>query len=125
MANILIVDDDEMDGTLVRTLLAQEGHDTYLASDGDEALALCRGTPIDLVITDLQMPSVHGLELISLLRDLSPRPAIVAMSSTGEPQLDIASAVGADEALSKPISHGDLLDTVRRALRALTKRRDG
>ena len=35
MANILIVDDDEMDGTLVRTLLAQEGHDTYLVSDGD------------------------------------------------------------------------------------------
>ncbi len=125
MANILIVDDDELDRTLVRTVLAQEGHDTYLASDGDEALALCRGTPIDLVITDLQMPNVHGLELISVLRDLSPRPAIVAMSGTGEPQLDMASAVGADEALSKPISHGELLDTVRGALRALTKRRDG
>ncbi len=125
MANILIVDDDEMDRILVRTVLSQEGHDTYLASDGDEALALCRGTPIDVVITDLQMPNVHGLELISMLRDLSPRPAIVAMSGTGEPQLDIASAVGADEVFSKPISHGDLLDTVRRALRALTKRRDG
>ena len=71
------------------------------------------------------MPNMHGLELISMLRDLSPRPAIVAMSGTGEPQLDIASAVGADEALSKPISHGELLDTVRGALRALTKRRDG
>ncbi len=120
MANILIVDDDEMDRTLVRTVLAQEGHDIYLARDGDEALALCRGTPIDLVITDLQMPNVHGLELISMLRDLSPRPAIVAMSGTGKSQLDIASAVGADEALSKPISHDELLDTVRRALRELT-----
>ena len=109
-----------MDRTLVRTLLAQAGHDTYLAGDGDEALALCRGTPIDLVITDRQMPNMHGLELISMLRDLSPRPAIVAMSGTGEPQLDIASAVGADEVLRKPISHSELLDTVLRALRALT-----
>jgi len=120
VANILIVDDDEMDRTLVRTLLAQAGHDTYIAGDGDEALALCRGTPIDLVITDLQMPNMHGLELISMLRDLSPRPAIVVMSGTGEPQLDIASAVGADEALRKPISHSELLDTVRKALRGLT-----
>ncbi len=108
-----------MDRTLVRTLLAQQSHDTYLASDGDEALALCRGTPIDLVITDLQMPNMHGLELISVLRDLSPRPAIIAISGTGEAQLDIASAVGADETLSKPISHNELQVTVRRALRAL------
>jgi CheY-like chemotaxis protein len=120
VANILIVDDDEMDRTMVRTLLANEGHDTYVAQDGDEALALCRGTPVDLVITDLQMPKVHGLELISMLRELSPRPAIVAMSGTGDSQLDIACAVGADAALSKPISHDELLDTVRRVLRALT-----
>jgi CheY-like chemotaxis protein len=123
MAHILIVDDDEMDRTLVRGLLAQEGHDTHVASDGDEALALCRGTPVDLVITDLQMPKVHGLELISMLRDLSPRPAIIAISGTGESQLDVASAVGADATLSKPISHDELLDTVRRALRALTLER--
>ena len=79
---------------------------------------------IDVLVTDLQMPNVHGLELISMLRDLSPRPAIIAISGTGEAQLDMASAVGADELLSKPISHSELLDTVRSALRALTRKAD-
>ncbi len=122
LANILIVDDDEIDRSLLQVVLAQEGHDIYLATDGDEALALCSGTPMDIVITDLQMPKMHGLELISVIRDLSPRPGIVVISGTGEPQLDMATAMGADRVLSKPISHSELLDTVRSALRELTWR---
>lgn len=122
MANILIVDDDEMDRSLLQVVLAEEGHDIYLATDGDEAVALCSGTPMDVVVTDLHMPKMHGLELISVIRDLSPRPAIVVISGTGEPQLDMASAMGADKTLSKPISHSELLNVVRSALRELTWR---
>jgi CheY-like chemotaxis protein len=103
MARILVVYDDEADRILLRTMLADEGHDVHLAGDGDEALALCRQRPVDVVMTDLQMPGVHGLELISHIRDLSPRPAIVAVSGTGETQLDVAEMIGADHTLAKPV----------------------
>jgi CheY-like chemotaxis protein len=125
VARILIVDDDESDRTLLSTILSFEGHEIYLAEDGAEALTSYGETPIDLVVTDLQMPKVHGLELISLLRRLSPRPAIVAISGTGEPQLDMAEAIGADATLAKPLTHDPLLAGVRQALAAARDRQEG
>jgi CheY-like chemotaxis protein len=122
MARILIVDDDELDRTLLRAMLSTEGHEVVQAVDGEEGLASLGATPIDVVITDLQMPKVHGLELISVLRGVSPRPAIVAVSGTGEAQLDMAEAIGADATLSKPLTHAALLDGVRRALAAVQGR---
>lgn len=113
VARILIVDDDDADLLLMGSLLTRAGHTVSLAQDGEEALRVFREAPADVVITDLQMPKVHGLELISVLRDTSPRPAIIVISGTGEAQLDIASAVGADAALTKPISPDALLDWVR------------
>ncbi len=114
-ARILIVDDDEMARLLQRTILERAGYETVLAEDGEEALRACRGQAIDVVITDLQMPKVHGLELIGVLRDLSPRPAIIAISGTGSDQLDMAQAVGADAVLAKPINPFELLDAVEKA----------
>jgi len=125
MARILIVDDDELDRTLLRAMLSTEGHEVVQAVDGEEGLASVSETPVDLVVTDLQMPNVHGLELISVLRALSPRPAILAVSGTGEAQLDMAEAIGADATLCKPLTHAALLEGVRRALAAVGSRRDG
>jgi CheY-like chemotaxis protein len=119
MARILVVDDEESERVLLRIALTGAGHDVYLAADGEEALAYCREMPMDAVITDLQMPNMHGLELISLLRDVSPRPGIVAISGTGEPQLDVADAVGADATLAKPLDQGQLLAAVGRVLEAV------
>jgi CheY-like chemotaxis protein len=124
VAHILIVDDDESDRLLLRTFLTQDGHETYLAADGDEALALYGGTSIDVVVTDLQMPGMHGLELISLVRDMAPRPAIVAISGTGETQLHMADAIGADVVLPKPLTRDQVLAGVRDAL-ATTAGRTG
>ncbi len=86
MARILIVDDDEADRIVLGTILKRAGHETHFAADGDEALKEYRAQAIEIVVTDLQMPKVHGLELITLLRDLSPRPAIIAVSGTGSDQ---------------------------------------
>lgn len=113
MARILIVDDEQADRMLLQAILDRHGHTTLLAGDGQEALELHGGQAVDIVVTDLQMPNMHGLEFISLLRDLTPRPAIIAISGTGEPQLDVASALGADQVLSKPISEEGLLSSIR------------
>ena len=62
------------------------------------------------------MPEVHGLELITVLRDLSPRPAIIAIFGTGLDQFDLAQAVGADATLTKPVDPAELLNAVKSAV---------
>ena len=82
MARILIVDDDKLDRIVLGTILERAGHETYFAADGDEALREYRAQAIEIVVTDLQMPGVHGLELITLLRDLSPRTSSSSRTPT-------------------------------------------
>ncbi len=116
MARILIVDDDEADRIVLSTILERAGHETFLAEDGREAVSVYGATEIEVVITDLQMPQMHGLELITVLRDLSTPPAIIAISGMGSDQLDLAEALGADETLVKPVDPHELLSVVTNAV---------
>ena len=123
MARILIVDDEESDLLLQRTILERNGHETHVAANGLEALRGYVGEGIEIVVTDLQMPEVHGLELITILRDFSPRPSIIAVSGTGSEQLAMAKALGAEFTLTKPLDPERLIAAVdqvgaARALRA-------
>ena len=124
MARILIVDDDEADRIVLSTILEQAGHETFLAENGREAVSVYGATDIDVVITDLQMPKVHGLELITLLRELSPRQAIIAISGTGLDQLEMAQAIGADVTLTKPVDAHELLGAVAMAVSGIEGTRD-
>ena len=116
MARILIVDDEEGDRLIAQAILAKAGHETYFATDGEEALKLLAKYTYDVVLTDLQMPQVHGFELISILRELERRPALVVMSSTGPFQLHMAEALGAKYTLQKPLDPHLLVDAVERAM---------
>lgn len=116
MARVLIVDDEEADRVVLRTILERGAHEVVEAKDGDEALQKFGGQGIQVVVTDLQMRNVHGLELITILRDFDPRPGIIAISGTGEVQLDMAHALGASTTLTKPIIPDELLQAVERAL---------
>jgi chemosensory pili system protein ChpA (sensor histidine kinase/response regulator) len=116
MSRILIVDDDESDRLLEQTILTKAGHDVVCSEGGEEALRRQLEGGVDLVITDLQMPDVHGFELIAIFRDLLPSPPIIAISGTGEFQLDMARQLGATFTLSKPIDPDRLLAAVDRAL---------
>ena len=101
---------------VLSTILERAGHETFVAEDGEEALSQCRGTAFEVVITDLQIPRVHRLELITLLNDLSPRPGIIAISGTGSDQLDIAQALGATVTLSKPFTVEEVRSAVTDAV---------
>ena len=116
MARILIVDDEESDRVLVRTILERHGHETYSAVNGEEALREYVGKGIEIVITDLQMPEMHGFELITVLRDFSPQPSIIAVSGTGPDQLQMASALGAKFTLRKPLDPEKLIAAVEQVL---------
>lgn len=124
MARILIVDDEESDRLLAQAILARVGHECFFAHDGDEALYQLRRYTFDVVLTDLQMPEVHGFELITVLRELDPRPALVVMSSTGAFQLHMAEALGAKYTLKKPLDAPLLTDAIDRALADVQAERD-
>jgi CheY-like chemotaxis protein len=116
VARILIVDDEEADRLLIQAILARMGYETVVAVSGEEAIRRFLETGIDVVVTDLHMQDVHGFELISILREFSPPPPVIAVSATGPFQLHMAEQLGARWTLRKPIDPHLLLDAVKRAL---------
>lgn len=117
MVRILIVDDEEADLAFEQAILERAGYETILARDGDEALRLFLADPVDIVITDLQMPISHGFELITALRETPDAPPIIAISGTGQAQLAIADALGAKFTFSKPVDPHSLLTAVDQIVR--------
>jgi len=116
MARILIVDDEEADRLLQRSILEGAGHQLYFAHDGEDAVRTYMRRGIEVVITDLKMPNVDGLELITVLTEFIPAPPIIAISATGPEQLTMARALGAMTTLSKPIDREELLSAVETAV---------
>ena len=116
MARILIVDDEMTDRMLERSILENVGHELLSATDGQEALSIYHAQSIDLVITDILMPRVSGLDLISEIRQTDPDARIIAVTGVSSEGLDRASEHGAIETLRKPVKPEELLDAVKRAL---------
>jgi CheY-like chemotaxis protein len=126
VARILIVDDSNIDRRLIRGILQRAGYETVEAMDGEEALRLYLDDAFDIVVTDLEMPDVHGFELISILTEFTEPPAIIAVSGLGPLQLHMAGSLGATWTLQKPVNPTLLVDAVRRAEhRAEESRRSG
>jgi two-component system cell cycle sensor histidine kinase/response regulator CckA len=118
MGRILIVDDEESDRHLERSVLERAGHTLFSASDGEAALEAYRTHVVELVITDLHMPRLNGLRLIRELKAQDPRVAVIAISGIAEDQLDLAEDLGAIRTLSKPVAPEDLIEAVDEALAA-------
>ena len=114
---ILVVDDEPQILRVLSRSLTSEGYEIRVASDGDEALAIFSDWMPDLVITDLAIPKIDGLELCERLRSLSPIPIIV-LSALGEEHIKVeALDLGADDYITKPFSMDELRARVRSALR--------
>ena len=113
VARIVIVEDNETDRLRLRSILEHAGHETYATQNVEQVLNYSRAG-VDLVITDLQMPDIHGLELIMELSSQAPGVAVIAVSGTGPEQLAMAEAVGAVASFRKPVEPATILDAVRR-----------
>jgi len=81
MAKILIVDDDKGIREILEIALFQEGYEVVSAPDGMKALAKCRSTHFDLIITDLKMPRMDGIEFMKALKEVSPESLIILMTA--------------------------------------------
>jgi two-component system response regulator AtoC len=113
---ILIVDDDDSLRESLELVLAAESYDVVVAEDGETALRLIEETPIDIVLSDLRMPGVDGLELIPLLRRRLPDATIILMSAYGTEDLAIeAMKRGAYDYIAKPFQPSEVLLTLRKA----------
>lgn len=120
MANIVIVDDDPTIQLIAGELLSGDGHTIVHAGDGVEALKVLEVTRADLVVLDMLMPNMDGLETIIELRRTHPAVKILAISSGGRggagDLLKTARLFGADETLPKPLNFATFGSTVSRLL---------
>lgn len=114
MAKILLVDDSESVRSALSTLLQHAGHEVTEAADGKQALGALEQDQFDLVVTDIFMPTMDGIELIKQLRGAHPELKILALSGGGARQpakyaMGLASSLGADAALQKPVDNAGFL----------------
>jgi CheY-like chemotaxis protein len=112
VARILVVDDDKVIRLLLRTLLERWGHSVVEAENGDEGLRYYRAAPTDLVITDIQMPVMDGLQMIKELRGDFPTAKIIAIS--GEKGGLIAAQPLSQGTFEKPLYMQEFLDAVQK-----------
>ncbi|HXI23310.1 MAG TPA: response regulator transcription factor [Pyrinomonadaceae bacterium] len=114
---ILIVDDEQQITVVLRSGLTKHGYDVRVANEGQAALELFDAWTPDLVITDLSMPNMNGLQLCQELRARSSVPIIVLSVKNDEVTKVEALDIGADDYVTKPFGMGELLARVRATLR--------
>src|SRR3989339_575841 len=116
---ILIVDDDARTVELVRLYLNRDGHKVMTAYDGNEALRLARESHPDLIVLDLMLPGIDGLEICRGLRAESDVPIIMLTARATDDDRLAGLDTGADDYVTKPFSPRELAARVRAVLRRL------
>jgi CheY-like chemotaxis protein len=108
---VLIADDNEDVSDLLQELLESAGYVVHVAADGEEALAQFHAKPIDLVVTDMRMPKVGGLQVLRAIKAEQPAVPVILLTgqSAGENDADEARQMGAFACLSKPLKDIHLL----------------
>jgi two-component system phosphate regulon response regulator PhoB len=114
---VLVVDDDARVRTVVAWQLEAEGYAVGEAADGQTALEAILADPPDLVILDLSLPGLNGLEVLRRVRERAGLPVIVLSGRSGEGDRILGLDLGADDYLVKPFSPGELAARVRSVLR--------
>lgn len=119
MAKILVIDDEPSIVKLVTAYLKPEGYEVFTASDGPSGLKAARSFKPDLVILDIMLPGMDGIELLSRLRRESEAYVILLTAKTEETDKIVGLSVGADDYVTKPFSPRELTARVKAALRRL------
>jgi DNA-binding NtrC family response regulator len=127
--SILIIDDDAAVSRTLSLILMRAGYQVSTAVGGRKGLELLAGGGFDLVVTDIIMPELDGIEAIRRIRDEYPDLRVIAMSGGGQIDkadfLHMAQVLGADRVLEKPVRGEKLLELVSAVLAAPTRKLPG
>jgi two-component system response regulator HydG len=116
-ARILVVDDEASARSGLEKLLRQEGYDVEVAEDGAAALTRATESPPDVVVTDLKMPNMDGIELTKRLHELDSDLPVIVATAFGDVSTAVAAMrAGADDYLTKPVDFDALMLAIERAL---------
>jgi nitrogen regulation protein NR(I) len=119
LASILIVDDDPQLRQSFDKLMTQEGHAVKTAASGEAGLAAVRSHPFDLVIMDVRLPGMNGLETFSAMREIEPRLPVIIMTAFGTTETAIeATKMGAFDYVLKPFDIPEILTLIEQAIEA-------
>ena len=122
---ILVVDDEEGARDLFNTILTDEGYEVSLANGGEEALGLFKSNPFNLVITDIKMPVMDGLQLLQEIRKMGSKTDVIMVTAYGEVESYLkAMSLGAAEYINKPIRIKELKQIVHKVLTEQRARSD-
>ncbi len=124
-AKILVIDDEPSIVKLVQAYLKPEGYDVFTAQDGPSGLKAARAFQPDLIILDVMLPGMDGIELLTHLRRESDVYVILLTARTEETDKIVGLTVGADDYVTKPFSPRELVARVKAALRRLTALKTG
>jgi two-component system alkaline phosphatase synthesis response regulator PhoP len=119
MTKILVIDDEPSIINLVSAYLKPEGYEVYTAADGNAGLKAAQAFKPDLIILDLMLPGMDGIELLSRLRRESDVYVIMLTARTDETDKIVGLSVGADDYVTKPFSPRELVARIKAALRRL------
>lgn len=120
MPKIVVIDDDDLFRNYLVNALSDLDYVVLSAENGIEGLELCKTESPDLVITDIIMPEVEGVEVILKLHGINPKLPIIAMSGgnmgNSESYLNMAAKLGASAVLSKPFERAELIKQIENLL---------
>ena len=117
MGRVLVVDDQQANLITLERILTREGWEVFTAPDGRTALEVLRGERPEVVVTDLKMPGMTGLELLKAIRTISPTVEVILMTAFGTVETAVdAMKEGAWDYVTKPLKRAEIVQSVRRAL---------
>ena len=121
MSKILVIDDDKIMNSVIVQMLENAGYEVKSALDGKRGLKLLDAHLFDLIVTDIVMPEIEGLEMIQVIRAINKTIPIIAISGGGrispEGYLEMAQAFGANYTFQKPFHKDPFLDAIRDCLK--------
>ncbi len=117
MKKILVVEDEELMRSILRRLLTEEGYDVYTADSAESALKIFGEHEISVVMTDIRMPGIDGLELLDCLKQISDETIVIIMTAYSSVDSAVAALrKGAYDYIAKPFVNEELLQCVRNAI---------
>ena len=121
MYRILICDDQKDIVNALKIYLTPEGYDLYEAYNGQEAVELCRKTPMDLILLDVMMPVMDGVTATAKIREFSNAPIILLTAKSETEDKVLGLNVGADDYITKPFAPVEVLARIRSQLRRYSR----